>query len=85
LNDGSGAVLARPRSQPGGGWPALLADIRGEGGPGTAALLSALTEPSAAFGRWGPAALDDAWREACQLETSVVAEGRRTIWLTEVS
>jgi hypothetical protein len=48
----------------GGGWRALLADVLGEPGSSTSALLAALSDPSAPSDRWCDATLDVAWRLA---------------------
>jgi hypothetical protein len=54
---------------PGGGWRALLADVRGEGHPLLAVLDADVSDPSSALvGRWCPTALDVAWRRSPAFE-----------------
>jgi hypothetical protein len=49
----------------GGGWRALLADVLGEPGSSTSALLAALSDqPSELRGRWCDEVLDEAWQLA---------------------
>jgi hypothetical protein len=48
----------------GGGWRALLADVLGEPGSATSALLSVLSDPPERAGRWGEEELDEIWRLA---------------------
>jgi hypothetical protein len=58
---GSTASMSNGR---GGGWRALLADVLGEPGSTTSALLAALSDPSAPSDRWCDATLDAAWQLA---------------------
>ena len=50
------------------GWPALLADIRGEGPSVTSAIVAVLVTPPEQLGGWCAAALDEAWCLACEQE-----------------
>jgi hypothetical protein len=59
---GGGALDAR--CGPGGGWAALLADLRGEGDPVLAALFALLAGPGDQLDPFCPAVLDEAWRRA---------------------
>jgi hypothetical protein len=58
---GSTASVSNGR---GGGWRALLADVLGEPGSTTSALLAALSDFSAPSDRWCDATLDAAWELA---------------------
>jgi hypothetical protein len=71
---GSGAGDDGVTHGPGGGWRALLADVRGEGHPLLAALDLDVSDPSAALGdRWCPTALDEAWRRSPAFEQATPA------------
>jgi hypothetical protein len=60
---GAGST-ASVSSRRGGGWRALLADVLGEPGSSTSALLAALSDPSVSPGRWCDATLDAVWHLA---------------------
>jgi hypothetical protein len=48
-------------SRRGGGWRALLADVLGDPGSSTSALLAVLSDPALPPGRWCDTTLDAAW------------------------
>jgi hypothetical protein len=60
MGAGSTATVIRR----GGGWRALLADVLGEPGSPTSALLAALGDPPARRGPWCDETLDRLWRRA---------------------
>jgi hypothetical protein len=60
---GAGST-ASVSSRRGGGWRALLADVLGEPGSSTSALLAALSDPAPPPGRWCDTTLDAAWHLA---------------------
>jgi hypothetical protein len=64
MEDPSKVALERGSSRTGGGWPALVADVRGVGDPATAALLAALADPDDRLGPWCRTSLDAAWQAA---------------------
>jgi hypothetical protein len=64
MEDPSKVAVERGSSHTGGGWPALVADVRGVGDPATAALLAALADPDDRLGPWCRTTLDAAWQAA---------------------
>jgi hypothetical protein len=64
MEDLSKVAVERGSSRSGGGWPALVADVRGVGHPATAALLAAVADPDDRLGPWCRSTLDAAWQAA---------------------
>jgi hypothetical protein len=64
VQDGSGSEANPTPARPGGGWRALLADVRGEGATSVSTLLAVLTDASDHHDRWSPRVLDELWVDA---------------------
>jgi hypothetical protein len=64
VQDGRGSGVVPRSAPPGGGWRALLADVRGEGATPLSTLLAALTDASDRHGRWSSVELDELWTDA---------------------
>jgi hypothetical protein len=63
VQDGWGSGVVFSPARPGGGWRALLADVRGEGASSVSMLLSLLTDPSDQRGGWSLPVLDELWED----------------------
>jgi hypothetical protein len=63
VQDGWGSGVVFSPARPGGGWRALLADVRGEGASSVSMLLSLLTDPSDQRGGWSLLVLDELWED----------------------
>jgi hypothetical protein len=64
VQDGSGSGVIPIPARPGGGWRALLADVRGEGASSVSMLLALLTDASDQRGGWSQLVLDELWADA---------------------
>jgi hypothetical protein len=65
VEEETGAGPTAPTSsRRGGGWRALLADVLGEPGSSTSALLAVLSDPAVPSGRWCDTTLDAVWHLA---------------------
>jgi hypothetical protein len=80
VEQASGVEVGGSTRGRGGGWRALIADVRGEGDPLLAVLDVDATDPAGALAaRWPPSVLDEVWRQAHLLGPSRAGDTVRQV------
>jgi hypothetical protein len=85
VQEGSGTGVSPSSARAGGGWRALLADVRGESSTSVSTLLAALTDASDHGGGWSSPVLDQLWADAHRGEHAPDTALAGSCHLSEVS